>query len=103
MSSGFLETTKLKLVMAGIWWRGQWDVIRLRRDERELEVEVEEDVVMYCSKVLKFKLGGLCLKPFEESNLIVMEIGVLEDIKVPLSLLCMSQWVVDVASNGGLM
>ena len=35
---GSLETTKLKLVMAGIQWRGWWNIIRFRWDERGLEV-----------------------------------------------------------------
>ena len=35
---GSLEMTKLKSVLAGIRWRGQWDVIGFGRDEWELEV-----------------------------------------------------------------
>ena len=54
-------------------------------------------------EVLELELGGLCSEPLEECNLIVMEIGALKDVKVPLTLLCMSRRVVDVAGNGGLM
>ena len=53
-------------------------------------------------EVLELKLGGLCSEPLEECNLIVVEIGALEDVKVPLTLLCMSRQVVDVAGNGRL-
>ena len=53
-------------------------------------------------EVLKFELGGLCSEPLEECDLVVMEIGALEDVKVPLMLLCVSRQVVDVAGNGGL-
>ena len=53
-------------------------------------------------KVLELELGGLCFEPLEKCDLVVVEIGVLEDIKVPLTLLCMSWRVVDVASNGRL-
>ena len=53
-------------------------------------------------EVLKFELGSLCSEPLEERNLVIMGIGVLEDVKVPLTLLCMSRWVIDVAGNGGL-
>ena len=53
-------------------------------------------------EVLELELGGLCSEPLEKCDLIVMEVGVLEDVKVPLMLLCVSQWVVDVASNGRL-
>ena len=30
---GSLEMTKPKSVTAGIWWRGQWDVVRFGRDK----------------------------------------------------------------------
>ena len=53
-------------------------------------------------KVLKFKLGSLHSEPLKECDLIIVEIGALKNIKVPLTLLCMSQQVIDVASNGGL-
>ena len=58
---------------------------------------------MYGCKMVKFKLGGLCSEPLEKGDFIVVEIGALEDIKVPLMLLCMSQRVIDVARNGELM
>ena len=91
-----------KSVMVGIQWSGRWDIIGLRWDEWELKVEIEEDTVVYCCKVLEFELGGLCSEPLEECDLVVVEIGVLEDVKVPLTLLCVSWRVVNVASNGGL-
>ena len=99
---GLLETRELKFVMVGVWQRGQWDVIRDGRDEWELEVEIEEDVVVYSSEMLELKLGGLCSEPLKKSDFIVMEIGALEDVKVPLTLLCVSRRVIDVAGNGRL-
>ena len=88
--------------MVGIWWRGWWDVIGDGRDERELEVQVVEDTVMYSGEVLEFKLVVPCMKPFEESNLVIMEERSLKDVSDPLTLLCMRQWVVDMAGNDGL-
>ena len=96
---GLLETTKLKSVTAGIQWRGQWDVIGDRGDERELEVEIIEDAVVYGSKVLKFKLDVSHTEPFEESNFIVVQERLLKDTGNSLTLLCMHQRVVDVAGN----
>ena len=94
--------TKPKSVTAGIQWRGRWDVVRFSRDEGKLEIQVEKDAMVDGGEVLKFKLGGLHSEPIEECNLIVVEIGVLEDVKVPLMLLFVSQRVVNVAGNGGL-
>ena len=91
-----------KSVTVGIRWRGRWDVIRLGWDEWELKVEIEEDAVVYCCEVLEFELGGLCSEPLEKGNLVVVEVGSLEGIKVPLPLLSMGRWVEDMASNGGL-
>ena len=54
-----------------------------------------------CESV-KLKLWSLGMELFKEGNLIVMEVRPLKDIKVPLVLLCVHQWVVDVTSNGGL-
>ena len=53
-------------------------------------------------EVLELELGGLCSEPLEECDLVVVEIGALEDVEVPLTLLCVSRWVVDMAGNGGL-
>ena len=100
--AGSLEMTKSKSVMVGIQQRGQWDVIRFGRDEGELEIQVEKDAMVDSGKVLELKLGGLCSEPLKKSDFIVMEIGALEDVKVPLTLLCVSRWVVDMASNGRL-
>ena len=94
--------TKPKSVTAGIQRRGRWDVVRFSRDEGKLEIQVEKDAMVDGGEVLEFKLGGLHSEPIEECNLIVVEIGVLEDVKVPLMLLCMGWWVIDVAGNGGL-
>ena len=103
MGVGLLEMRELKFVTVGIQQRGQWDVIRDRREEWELEVEVIENTVVYGSEVLVFELGGLHMKPFKEGNLVIVEKGSFEDLKVPLVLLCVSQWVINVAGNGGLM
>ena len=97
-----METRELKSVTAGIRRRGRWDVVRFGRDKGELEIQVVKDTMVDGGEVLELKLGGLCSEPLEECNLVVVEIGALEDVKVPLMLLCMSQRVVDVAGNGGL-
>ena len=100
--AGSLETTEPKSVTAGIWQRGQWDVVGFRGDKGELEIQVVKDTMVDGGKVPEFELGGLCSEPLEECDLIVVEIGALKGVKVPLTLLCMSRRVVDVASNGGL-
>ena len=102
VGAGSLETTEPKLVMAGIQRRGRWDVVGFSRDKGELEVQVIKDTMVDGGEVLEFELGGLCSEPLKKCDLIVVEIGALEDVKVPLMLLCMSRRVVDVASNGGL-
>ena len=102
VGAGSLETTKPKSVKAGIRWRGWWDVIGDGRDERELEVQVVEDTVMYGGEVLEFKLVVPCTKPFEKSNLVIMEERSLKDVCDPLTLLCVCQRVIDVTGNGGL-
>ena len=53
-------------------------------------------------EVLELKLGGLCSEPLKKCDFVVVEIGALADVKVPLTLLCMSQRVVDMAGNGRL-
>ena len=103
VGAGLLETTKPKSVMAGIWWRGWWDVIGFGRDEGKLEIQVEKDTMVDGCEVLKLELGGLCSECLEKCDLIVVEIGALEDIKVPLTLLFVSRRVVDMAGNGRLM
>ena len=102
VGAGSLETTKPKLVMVGIWWRGRWYIIRFGGDKWELEVQVIKDAMVDGGEVLEFELGGLCSEPLEECNLVVVEIGVLEDVKVPLTLLCVGRRVIDVAGNGRL-
>ncbi|KIM61038.1 hypothetical protein SCLCIDRAFT_26189 [Scleroderma citrinum Foug A] len=42
-------------------------------------------------EVLELELGGLRSEPLEECNLVIMEIGALEDVEVPLTLLCVSR------------
>ena len=99
---GPLETTKPKSVMAGIRQRGQWDVIRFGWDNREFEIQVIKDSMVDGCEPVKLKLRSLSSEPFEESNCIIMEIGLLEDVKVPLMLLSVSWRVVDMASNDRL-
>ena len=99
---GSLETTKPKSVTAGIRRRGRWDVVRFGGDKGKLEIQVVKDLMVDGGEVLELELGGLCSEPFEECNFVVVEIGALEDVKVPLTLLCMSRQVVDMAGNGGL-
>ena len=103
MGAGLLEMRELKSVMAGIRWRGQWDVIWDRGDERELEVEVVEDPVVDSSKVLEFELGVPGTEPFKERDFIIVEERPLKNVSNPLTLLCVCWRVVDVARNGGLL
>ena len=100
---GLLEMREPKSVTAGIRWRGRWDVIWDRGNERELEVEVVEDPVVDGSKVLEFELGVPGTEPFKECDFIVMEERPLKNVGDPLMLLCMRRWVVDVARNGRLL
>ena len=99
---GSLEATKPKSVTAGIRWRGWWDVVGFGGDKGKLEIQVVKDPMVDGGEVLELELGGLCSEPLEECNLVVVEIGALEDVEVPLTLLCVSRRVVDMASNGGL-
>ena len=94
---GVLETTKPKLVTAGIRWRGRWDVIGFSRDKGEFEVEIVEDTVMYASESLEFKLEVLCSKPFKKSDFVVVQERLLKDVGDSLTLLCVCQQVVNVA------
>ena len=100
---GLLETREPKSVTAGIRWRGQWDVIGDRRDERELEVQVKKDAVVDSGEAVKLELGNLGSEPLGKGDFVVVEVRPLEDIKVPLALLCMRRRVVNVAGNGGLL
>ena len=100
--AGSLETTKPKLVTAGIQRRGQWDVVGFGGDKGELEIQVVKDMVVDCGEVLKFKLGVPGTEPFEERDFIVREERSLKDVCNPLTLLCMRQRVIDVTGNGGL-
>ena len=93
---------ELKSVTAGVQQRGRWDIIGDRGDERELEVQVKKDVVVDSGEAVKLELGDLGSEPLGKGNFIIMEVRLLEDIKVPLALLCMHWRVVNVASNGGL-
>ena len=103
VGAGVLETREPKSVMAGVWWRGRWDVIRDGSDERELEVEVVEDPVVDGSKVLKFELGIPGTEPFKERDFVIVEERPLKNVSNPLMLLCVCWQVVDVARNGGLL
>ena len=100
--AGLLETREPKSVTAGIWWRGQWDVIGDRSDEGKLEVEVIEDPVVNSSESLEFKLEVSCVEPLEESDFIVVQERPLKDVSDPLTLFCVRRRVIDVARNGGL-
>ena len=102
MGTGVLETTKPKSVTVGIRWRGRWDVIGFSGDKGKLEVEVVEDAVMYASELLEFELEVPRSKPFEKSNLVVVQERPLKDVGDPLMLLCVRWRVIDVAGNGGL-
>ena len=88
--------------MAGIRWRGRWDVVGDRGNKGALEVEIVEDAVVYASESLEFELEVSCTEPLKESNFIVMQERSLKDIGDPLTLLCMRRRVIDVAGNGGL-
>ena len=48
---GVVEAREPKSVMVEIWWRGQWDIVRDRRDEGALEIEIIEYTVVYASDV----------------------------------------------------
>ena len=102
VGAGSLETTKPKSVTAGIRRRGWWDVVGFGGDNGKLEIQVVKDPMVDGGEVLELELGGLCSEPLEECNLVVVEIGVLGDVEVPLTLLCVSRRVVDMAGNGGL-
>ena len=87
MGAGFLETTELKSVTAGIRQRGQWDVVGFGGDKGKLEIQVVKDAMVDCGEVLEFELGVLGTEPFKEHNFIVGEEGLLEDVCNPLTLL----------------
>ena len=57
---------------------------------------------MDSSEVLKLELGVSGTEPLKESNFIIMQERLLEDVSDPLTLLCMHRRVVNVARNGGL-
>ena len=99
---GVLETREPKSVTAGVRRRGRWDVIRDRRDEGELEVQVKKDVVVDSGEAVKLELGDLGSEPLGKGDFVIMEVRPLKDIKVPLALLCVRRQVVNVAGNGGL-
>ena len=94
--------TKLKSVMAGIQWRGQWDIIGFGGDKWEFEVQVIKDTMVDSGEILKFELGVPGMEPFKECDFVIREERSLKDICDPLMLLCMRWQVVDVAGNGGL-
>ena len=97
-----METREPKSVTAGVRRRGQWDVIGDRGNKGALEVEVVEDAVVYASEPLEFELEVSRPEPFKESDFVVVQERLLEDVGDPLTLLCMRWWVIDVAGNGGL-
>ena len=71
-------------------------------DERELEVQVKEDTVVDSGELVKLKLRDLGSESLGKSDFVVVEVRPLEDIEVPLVLLCVCWGVVNMASNGGL-
>ena len=91
-----------KSVTAGIRWRGWWDIVGDRGNKGALEVEIVEDAVVYASESLELELEVSCTEPFKESDFVVVQERLLEDIGDPLMLLCVCWWVIDVAGNGGL-
>ena len=86
----------------GIQQRGQWDIIRNRGNKRALEIEVIEDAVMYGSELLEFELDVSCTEPLEESDFVVVQERLLEDVSNSLMLLRMCRQVVNMSGNGGL-
>ena len=100
---GSLETTKPKSVTAGIRQRGRWDIVGFGKDKGTFEIQVEEDVMVDGCEPVKLELRNLGSEPFGEGNFIIVEVGLLEDIEVPLTLLCVCRRVVDMTGNGGLM
>ena len=88
--------------MAGIQWRGQWDVIGDRGNKGAPEIEVIEDSVMYSGESLKFELDVSCTEPLEECDFVVVQKRSLEDISDPLMLLRVRRQVVDMTRNDGL-
>ena len=102
VGAGSLETTELKLVTAGIWRRGWWDVVRFGGDKGKLEIQVVKDAMVDCGEVLEFELGVPGTEPFEERNFVVGKERSLEDVCNPLTLLCVHRQVIDVTGNGGL-
>ena len=103
VGAGSLETTKLKSVMVEVWQRGWQGVVGFGWDKQEFEIRVVKDSMVDDCEPIKLELCCLSLEPFNESDFIVVEIGSLEDVKVPLPLFSMHQWVVDVTGNGGLI
>ena len=100
--AGSLETTKPKLVTAGIWQRGWWDVVSFGRDKQEFEIQVVKDLMVDGCEPVKLKLCSLGSEPFKKGDLVVMKVGSLKDVEVPLMLLCVRQRVVDMSGDGGL-
>ena len=94
--------TKPKSVTVGIWRREQWDVVRFSGDKGKLEIQVEKDAMVDGHEPVKLELCNLGSEPFGEGDFIIVEVGSLKDIEVPLMLLCMCWWVVDMTGNGGL-
>ena len=86
----------------GIQQRGQWDIIGNRGNKRALEIEVIEDAVMYGSELLEFELDVSCTEPLEESDFVVVQERLLEDVSNSLMLLRMCRQVVNMSGNGGL-
>ena len=94
---GVAKTREPKSVTAGIQRREWQEVVRDRGNKRALEVEIVEDVVVYASELLEFKLDVLCMEPFEKSDFVIVQERLLKDVSDSLMLLCVHWQVVDVA------
>ena len=73
--AGSLEMTKPKPVMAGVWQRGQWDIVRFRGNKQEFEIQVIKDLMVDGHEPVKLELCSLGSEPFDKSDFVIMEIG----------------------------
>ena len=74
---GSLEMTKPKPVMAGVWQRGQWDIVRFEGNKQEFEIQVIKDSMVDGHEPVKLELRSLGSEPFDKSDFVIMEIGLL--------------------------
>ena len=74
---GSLEMTKPKPVMAGVRQRGQWDIVRFEGNKQEFEIQVIKDSMVDGHEPVKLELRSLGSEPFDKSDFVIMEIGLL--------------------------